>query len=117
MKQVKPGDAIMSLLSFLDHLSCKESNQLTKDKKHKFLAFSVFAFIKGLGGTMPLFLKFIIFFNIHSYNTYSVHPSPFAEARLLESSSRLRSARGASMGCRAEIRTRACLTAGRRTTN
>jgi hypothetical protein len=28
-----------------------------------------------------------------------------------------RSARGASMGCRAEIRTRACLTASRRTTN
>ncbi len=32
-------------------------------------------------------------------------------------SSRLRSARGASMGCRDEIQTRACLTASRRTTN
>jgi hypothetical protein len=53
---------------------------------------------------------------IHTIQSHSVHPSPFAEARLLESSSRLRSARGASMGCRAEIRNRACLTASRRTT-
>ncbi len=67
---------------------------------------------------MPLFLKFIIFLTfIHTIQSHSVHPSPFAEARLLESSLRLRSARGASMGCRTEIRTRACLTASRRTTN
>jgi hypothetical protein len=54
---------------------------------------------------------------IHTIQSHSVHPSPFAEARLLETSSRLRSATGASMGCRDEIRTRACLTASRRTTN
>jgi hypothetical protein len=51
MKQVKPGDAIMSLLSFLDHLSCKEScNQLAniQDKKNtqNFQLFSVFVSIR-----------------------------------------------------------------------
>jgi hypothetical protein len=34
---------------------------------------------------------------IHTIQSHSVHPSPFAEARLLESSSRLRSSWGASM--------------------
>jgi hypothetical protein len=38
---------------------------------------------------MPLFSKFIIFLTfIHTIQSHSVHPSPFAEARLLESSSR-----------------------------
>jgi hypothetical protein len=46
---------------------------------------------------MPLLLTFIIVTFIHTF----IHPSPFAEARLLISSSR---------GCRAENRTRACLT-------
>jgi hypothetical protein len=33
---------------------------------------------------MPLFLKFIIFLTfIHTIQSHSVHPSPFAEARLL----------------------------------
>ncbi len=48
------------------------------------------------GGTMPLFLKLYYFLPfIHTIQSHFVHPSPFAEARLLESSSRLRSAREA----------------------
>ncbi len=41
-------------------------------------------FFQRFGGTMPLFLKFIIFLTfIHTIQSHSVHPSPFAEARLL----------------------------------
>ncbi len=60
----------------------------------------------------------LLLFNIHSYNTITLRSSfTIRRGPFLESSSRLCSARGASMGCRAEIRTRACLTASRRTTN
>ncbi len=67
---------------------------------------------------MPLFLKFIIFLNIHSYNTitlrssFTIRRGPSSWILIASSLSK-----GASMGCRAEIRTRACLTASRRTTN
>jgi hypothetical protein len=55
---------------------------------------------------MPFFLTFISF-NIQCNHTF-FHPSSFAEARLLVSSSLLRSAREAFLGFQAENRTRAC---------
>ncbi len=64
---------------------------------------------------MPLFLCiFIILLQyIHSYNHLLI---TFAEA-LLHIFIAAGSVGGTSLGCRAEIRTRACLTASQRTTN
>ncbi len=61
-----------------------------------------------------------IYYFYHSFIQYNhtfFHPSSFAEARLLVSSSLLRSSRDASMGCCAENRTLVCLTASQRSTN
>jgi hypothetical protein len=69
---------------------------------------------------MPLFLTFIVG-DIHSYYTIILSFILYHSLRPVflyyMYSSLLSSARGTSMGCRAEIRTRACLTASRRTTN
>jgi len=58
------------------------------------------------GYKIQSYYSIIILTYIHN----SIHTSPFAEARLLVWSSDFCSGRGASMGCRAEIWTRACLT-------
>ncbi len=71
--------------------------------------YQIFIIYKVWWHYATLFEMYYFLTFIHTIQSHSVHPSPFAVARLLESSSRLRSARGASMGCRAEIRTRSCL--------
>jgi len=65
------------------------------------------------GGLMPLFLYIFLFLlqYIHSYNHSLI---TFAEA-LLHIFIAAGSVGGTSLGCRAEIRTRACLTASQRT--
>ncbi len=75
------------------------------------LAFELFRFwlrIRGdiRKGFVALCHSFWIYYFltfIHTIQSHSVHPSPFAEARLLESSSHLRSARGASNETRFEL--------------
>ena len=75
------------------------------------LAFELFRFwlrIRGdiCKGFVALCHSFWIYYFltfIHTIQSHSVHPSPFAEARLLESSSHLRSARGASIETRFEL--------------
>ncbi len=75
---------------------------------------------KMFGGMMPLFLFiFLIFYNTHTYRynhtitfIHYIYPSPFAEASLHFFIACLLSG-GTSLWCRAENRTRACLTASR----
>ncbi len=64
------------------------------------------------------FCLFFIFYHIHTYiHSYNhIHPSPFAEASLHFFIACLLSG-GTSLWCRAENRTRACLTASQRATN
>ncbi len=67
------------------------------------------------------FCLFFIFYNIHTYIhritfLQYIYPSPFAEASLHFFIACLLSG-GTSLWCRAENRTRACLTARRRATN
>ncbi len=73
------------------------------------------------GGICHSFCLFFIFYNIHTYiHTITfiqyIYPSPFAEASLHFFIACLLSG-GTSLWCRAENRTRACLTASRRATN
>jgi hypothetical protein len=48
---------------------------------------------RRFGSIMPLFFIYIFFNSFIQYNHTFIHPSPFAEARLLVSSSLLHSAR------------------------
>ncbi len=75
--------------------------------------------IERFGGIMPLVYNFLFltFIGIAQYNHEFFNHSSFAEARLLVSSSLLPSAKEASMGFGAVNRSRACLTASRRTSN
>ncbi len=74
------------------------------------------------GGRMPLFLVYFSYFITYTHTFFSItftqyiYPSPFAGASLhLLIACKL--SRKTSLWCRAENRTRACLTASRRATN
>jgi hypothetical protein len=63
--------------------------------------------------------EFIYLYTIHTFIHHSyvnIHTSTFAEA-LLHNFTAVGSVGGTSLGCRAEIRTRACLTASQRATS
>jgi hypothetical protein len=75
----------------------------------------------GCGGLVAVCHSFCIYFSL--YNTvetfiqsYILHSLTFAEAHL-HIFIAVGSVGGTSLGCRAEIRTRACLTASQRATN
>ncbi len=67
------------------------------------------------GCLMPLFLYFFFIFLLQHIHSYSHSLITFAEA-LLHMFIAASSEGGTSLGCRADIRTRACLTASQRTT-
>jgi hypothetical protein len=71
------------------------------------------SFFKGL---VTLCHSFCIFFSVTIHTLYNHSLITFAEA-LLNVFIVVGSVVGTSLGCRAEIRTRACLTASQRTTN